>query len=112
MSIAGAVGGAIGTVGAAVGGWMFKRIIQKHDEEMTALKKGMNEMKDALANDYVKQPVFEQNRIEMRESVINLHRKIEGVQQSLSEKIDSSNQSAEQRHTQLLQILLQKASGQ
>ena len=112
MSMLGAVGGAIGTLAAAVGGWMFKRIIAKHDEEMAALKKGMSDMKDALANDYVRQETYEQNRREMRDGIIDLHRKVESTAQVLTEKMDSERLAAEQRHNQLVTILLQRGNGE
>lgn len=110
LSIAGAIGGAVGTVGAAVGGWMFKRIIAQHDAEMAALRKGISEMKEALARDYVKQEVYEQNRKEMRDGIIQLHGKIENTAQVLTEKIDQSSQAAETRHNQIVQILLQRVN--
>ncbi len=109
MSAAGAVGGGVATVASVVGGWMFKRIIAQHDAEMASLKKGLSEVKEAMAADYVKQETYERNRQEMRAAVIDLHKKVEGVQEGLSDKIDENERAANQRHVELMNTLLRKS---
>ena len=87
---------------------MFKRIIAQHDAEMTALKKGLSEVKEAMAADYVKQETYEINRQEMRSGIIDLHEKIETTAGDLQRKIEQGNRDAEQRHQQIVGILLQR----
>lgn len=108
LPMAGAVGGVVAAALTTVGGWLFKRIIAQHDAEMAALKNGLAEVKQAMASEYVKQDVYEQNRKEMREGIITLHEKIETTSGDLHRKIEQGQRDAEQRHSQLVSILLQK----
>ena len=86
---------------AAVGGPLFgigRWFINKHNAEIDALKKSVSE--------HVKQPEYEQNRQEMRTGIIELHKKIEGVNAVLIAKIDDVNSDAQKRHNEVMGILV------
>lgn len=94
----GLVLGGLATCLLTVIGWLFKRVINQHDAEIKAindglkkLRDGMHELETAMPNDYVKQKSYDKNREEMRESVIDLHRKIEASEQRVTQKIDEGN---------------------
>lgn len=81
---------------STVGGWLFKRVIAKHDEEIAGLNAGIKRV-EAKVDSKVDQATWEQNRRESRENVIALH-----------SKIDHQASVSEERHRELLNILLEQ----
>lgn len=88
--------GALASGIATVGGWLFHRVIQKHDNEIAAINGGIANL-SAKLDDKVDRDVWEQNRREARDNTIALHRKIEQI-----------GRDAEERHRDLMNILLQR----
>ncbi len=94
LKYGGAILGAAASAIATIGGWLFHRVIEKHDEEIRSIKKGISDM-DAKLDGKVDSAVWEQNRREARDNIITLHEKIE--------KIGSDGEA---RHRELMNILL------
>jgi hypothetical protein len=98
LKYGGAILGAIATVVTTVGGWLFRRVVQKHDEDIASLKKGIADV-DAKVDHKLDTDVWEQNRRESRDNVIALHDKIEEI-----------GRDGETRHRELMNILLTQRS--
>lgn len=94
LKYGGMVLGALASAVATVGGWLFHRVIQKHDEEIAAINKGIAAV-SAKVDTKVDRDTWEQNRREARENVIGLHEKIEEI-----------GKAGEERHRELMNILL------
>jgi hypothetical protein len=94
----GIVLGAIASAMAAIGGWLFRRVIRKHDEEIAAIQAGIKEVSDKV-DGKVDRAVWEQNRRESRENIIGLHDKIEQI-----------GRDSEVRHRELMRILIEQRS--
>lgn len=90
--------GAVASAIAGIGGWLFRRVIRKHDEEIAAIKKGISDV-SAKVDSKVDKETWEQNRVEARENVIELHKKIEQI-----------GRDGEKRHLELVNILLEQRS--
>lgn len=90
-------GGAV-AFATTVFGFLFHRVIEKHDEEITAIKSGIKETNLKL-DAKLDRETYETNRQEQRSNVIELHRKIE--------KIGSDG---EQRHRELVNLLMERRS--
>lgn len=72
------------------------RIVKKHDEEIASIKKSIKDV-GAEVDKKLDKETWETNRREVRDNVIEIHRKIENGQRD-----------AEARHRELMNILLQQ----
>ena len=98
LKYGGAILGAVASAIATIGGWLFHRVIEKHDEEIRSIKQGISDM-DAKVDTKLDRETWEQNRREARDNIITLHEKIE--------KIGSDGEA---RHRELMNILLTQRS--
>lgn len=92
----GMVLGALASAVTAIGGWLFHRVIDKHDEEIADIKRGIASV-DAKVDGKLDRTEWEQNRRESRDNIITLHDKIEQI-----------GRDGENRHRELMNILLQQ----
>lgn len=92
----GIVLGAVATAVTGIAGWLFRRVIRKHDEEIASIKMGIENV-SAKVDAKVDKETWEQNRVEARENVIELHKKIEQI-----------GRDGETRHRELVNILLEQ----
>lgn len=72
------------------------RIVKKHDEEIASIKRSIKDV-GLEVDKKLDRETWEQNRREVRDNVIEIHRKIENGQRD-----------AEARHRELMNILLQQ----
>lgn len=72
------------------------RIVKKHDEEIASIKRSIKDV-GLEVDKKLDRETWEQNRREVRDNVIEIHRKIE-----------SGQRDAEARHRELMNILLQQ----
>lgn len=96
-------------------------IWRKHNAEIEAMKtsianvgesirggmKAMDDRLDKMEREYTPLSAHETTRAEMREGIIDLHRKIETTNAQLTAKIDAQGQEASRRHSELMNTLLQ-----
>ena len=86
--------GIVTTIGLAVSGWLFKRVIEKHDEEMRKLNSNitcLGRKMDARAHEIeerlsecVSHETYEQNRREVNATYGTIFEKLERISDSVS----------------------------
>jgi len=92
----GAILGGLAAAISGIGGWLFRRIIAKHDEEIDSIKGGIRAV-EAKLDSKVDRETWEQHRREARDNLITLHEKVEQI-----------GRDGEQRHRELMHILLER----
>ena len=92
----GIIFGAAVATATSVFGFLFHRVIQKHDEEIAAIKKGIADV-DVKLDGKVDKEIWEQNRREQRDNVVRLHEKVEQIARD-----------GETRHRELVHILMER----
>lgn len=97
------IGWVVGVLGALLSA-LFGLIWKKHNEEITALKDAMKEVKIAV-DSKVDVAVFDKTEDRMRTGVIDLYHKIDQSTDDLYKKIDENERVATARHIELLNAL-------
>jgi len=83
----------IATTVATIMSALFKRILSQHDRDIEDIKK-----------------TVETQRKETREADIALHRKVEDFAHNINTKIDTAIQHNEQRHNEMISLLVDRQS--
>lgn len=98
LKYGGMVLGSFAAAVSSVGGWLFQRVVKKHDDEIAAIKGGIKEVGEKV-DEKLDKTEWEQNRREVRDNIIQLHGKIE-----------RSDQAAAKRHEDLMHFLLEQST--
>lgn len=95
--------------------FMFKRIMDAHDAEIKAIKEGISatrrdisDLEVRIERDFVGHNTYEQYRRENRESVINLHTKVEKLAADIHTKIDSAALETRTRLDRIMEELMRR----
>jgi len=94
-------------IGATVTGWLFKRVIDSHDSEITAIKKKLDDNSTKL-NHMATKDDLERHRLETKEGMIAIHNKIEANATAVHNKIDTAVAQSNAHHDDIMKILLQQ----
>ena len=88
----------------AVMSFLFKRVIDKHDQEIESIKSGIKAIDDKVSA-CVPMEVWEQNRRETRENVVTLHGKVERAQDRLSGEMSSMRDHVDAKIDRLADLI-------
>lgn len=76
LKYGGMVLGGFAAAVSSVGGWLFKRVVEKHDQEIKGIKDGIAAV-SVKVDTKLDTETYETNRREQRENVVKLHEKID-----------------------------------
>lgn len=101
------IGGGVFSVGATIFGWLFGRVIQKHDQEIASIKGDIATVGKKV-DTKLDTETYEVNRREQRQNVVDLHDKIDEQTTELRGSMERGFAELRGQQSDILKILVER----